>query len=113
VTAYLRPATLDEALEVSARISGLFSELMERVPDRSFHAMRGLQEAMLGSIPPPGQQLPRIARITPAAATTSLVLAYEQDGHVADELALVERNAHIRHPGFVPGGRPVEVLIRA
>ncbi|MCP3916140.1 MAG: hypothetical protein GY711_11340 [bacterium] len=106
--------SFEEATDAAKRISDAMSGLLGSVADSSYEAVRALLEKLAAAVPPPGQQLPRVAQLTPAATTSSLVLAYSQDGDVSGEAALVERNrGRIRHPGFVTGGEPVEVLVRA
>lgn len=54
-------------------------------------------------------QLPRIRTVTPRRTLPAIVLAYQLYGDAARNTEIAERN-NVRHPGFVPGGKTLEVL---
>lgn len=74
-----------------------------------FQALTGLRAEVIRGIPSATQRLPRIAEVTPRATTSSLLLAYSlyEDASRGDEIA--DRN-RARHPGFMPGDKPIEIL---
>jgi len=58
-----------------------------------------------------GADLPRLVAISMPATLPALVVAYLAFGDATRAAEIVARNAIIiRHPGFVPGGIPLEAL---
>lgn len=72
-----------------------------------------LLQVMVADVTARGGTLSRVYAYTPARTEPALVVAarlYGADGTMLDRLAdLVTRN-RVRHPGFIAGGRPIEVL---
>jgi len=72
-----------------------------------------LRRAMVRDITARGGTLQRVYGYRPAATEPALGIAHRLYGPVADLVvrtdAMVARN-RVRHPGFVPGGAPIEVL---
>jgi len=64
------------------------------------------------ALPGEGQHLARLLTYTPPTTTPSLVVAYHLYGAITREPDIVARNS-IRHPGFILGGRPLDVLSNA
>lgn len=76
--------------------------------DALYDALCGLRAALIADLGNrPG--LPAIRRITLPADLPALVLAHRLYGGAARDADIVARNG-IAHPGFVPGGRELEVL---
>lgn len=77
--------------------------------DAEFLALQDLRARLSLSVPSENERLPVLLEYTPPVSTPALVVAYSIYGDAtrADEIAA--RN-EIKHPGFVPGGAPVEVL---
>lgn len=84
--------------------------LADDVADEVYDALRGLRAAVVRDVAARGANLARLVTYTPGATRPVLMLAQVlfADGGRADEL--LARNASIRHPLFVPGARPLEVL---
>lgn len=103
--------TREDAIAVREEITEAIDVEME-VPsttDESFVALTDLRAKVVNGIPAPEFRLPRVAVITPPATTPSLVLAhrlYENAGRGGE---IASRNS-ARHPGFLTGGQPLEVI---
>lgn len=107
---------LDETFDsynaaVTARdaLTELLDEQAEIVADDTYPLLMQLRADVVKAIPGDDSDLPKLVAFTPPAAVASLVLAYQLYGSVELEADIVTRNA-VRHPGFVPGGRALEVL---
>jgi prophage DNA circulation protein len=77
--------------------------------DELYAALTDLRVLVSGAIPPEESQLPSLMDYMPAVTQPTLALAYRLYGNAdrADEIAAVNR---IRHPGFVPGMAPLQVV---
>ncbi len=104
-------ATYEEAIAAREDMVGFLDTLAETASDGSYNAIRDLQAQVAGALPPDGESLPRLARVQLADSLPSLVLAYDLYEGTSKAAEIVSRNG-IRHPGFLPGGRLVEVLTR-
>ncbi len=74
-----------------------------------YRALRALGLAVVADFRARGATLAESATVVPTQTIPVLVLANRYYGNVDRAEEIVSRN-HIRHPGFVPGGRPVELL---
>lgn len=92
--------TLDDAM-LSAGVS-----------DELYDALRGLRAAVVRDVAARGADLARLVTWQPAVTTPSLALAQQLWADGAREPELTARNA-IRHPLFVAGAVPLEVLADA
>ena len=110
VTADLAWSTYDEAVAARAALTGEIDALAELVSDKVYEALMALRAKVARTIPPADEDLPRLRSFTPAATLPSLVIAYELYGSLEREPDVVARN-RVRHPGFVPGGVALEVLV--
>ncbi len=99
----------EEAIATRDRIADLLDEQIETASDEVVQAFTDLRAALVQAVPGEVSDLPRLLTVTPPTSVPSLVLAHRIYGHVDKELDLVARNG-IRHPGFVIGGRTLEVL---
>lgn len=88
---------------------GLEDVLLSTTDDDSFDALRALRSALVKDINARGANLARVVVWTPGRTLPALVAAQSVygDGRRADELLL--RN-DVRHPLFLAGGQPLEVL---
>lgn len=92
-------------------VDGL-TELMEQdgTADEVFDALRGLRSAVVRDIAARGADLARLVSWTPAVTLPSLVLAQQLYADATREPELIARNG-VRHPLFVAGAVPLEVLV--
>lgn len=89
-------------------------ERIDQVADSTFNdalytAMVGLRAAVVTDINARGADLSRVVTLTPARTLPALVLAYQIHDDSTRDSEIVARNA-VAHPGYVPGGVPLEVL---
>ena len=77
--------------------------------DDVYDALLDLRVAVIQDIGLRGANLARITTTTLQRTMPALVAAYRIYGDCTKDADLVSRNA-IRHPGFVPGGMPLEIL---
>lgn len=78
-------------------------------PDDVFTAMTDLRVAVIRDISVRGANLAKLVPYTPKATLPALVLAHRIHGDANRDQELIARNK-IVHPGFVTGGRALEVL---
>lgn len=78
-------------------------------PDLIFNALTDLRVAVIKDINTRGANLVKLVPYTPKATQPALVLAHRIYGDANRDQQIVDRN-RIAHPGFVTGGRPLEVL---
>lgn len=110
-------AARDDALAVRASLLDALDAQMEAVDpvtgapvsDAVYQVLAALRAAVAEDLRVRGARLPELTTITLGAPLPALVVAYRVYGDAARDTEIVERN-HIRHPGYVPGGRPLEVL---
>lgn len=77
-----------------------------------FQALSALRVEVVRGVPSPTLSLPRVATFTPRVSLPSLIVAYGlyEDAGRAQEIA--ERN-RASHPGFLPGGLPLQIITDA
>ena len=105
--------SFQEADAVRAELAEQLDELMEGgLADDVFEALRSLRAVTVRDITERGADLARVVTYTPGTTVPALVVAYALYGDAALEADLVARN-RVRHPGFLPGAQPLEVLADA
>lgn len=77
--------------------------------DETFQAIVDTKTEVRKGIPPPAEQLPTIGKVELAQTTPSLVVCYDIYENPLYEQDLLDRNK-VSHPGFIPGGEPLEIL---
>ena len=82
--------------------------------DAVWQRLVALRAASAADLAERAAPLPRIKRLALPSVMASTVIAYHLDGDGISDLfgravALSARN-RVRHPGFVPSSRPIEVL---
>lgn len=102
-------ASFDEAATVREDISSALESEAESADDATYLAMMDLRAAVVADIGSRGADLARVVRLHQPATLPALVVAHRVYGDASREAEIVARNG-VRHPGFVPGGRPLEVL---
>lgn len=99
-----------EALGARDRLGEVLDAVSEAADDETYVALADLRVAMRRNLDTRGAGLPDLAAHTPADTLPALAIAHRLYGDAAREAELVARNGEVRHPGFVPGGRALEVL---
>lgn len=92
--------------ELTSRIDAE-SEVTKR--DEAYVALTDLRTAVVRAVPNPDQALPKLVEYRLRETTPSLLVAYQVYGDASRAEDLVSRNDP-RHPGFMVGGRNIEVL---
>lgn len=103
--------TRNDALAVRDELTEAIDAEMESpgLPDPAYVALAALRAKVVAGLPSPDLRLPRVAVITPPATVPSLVLAYRIYANAGRAAEIAERN-RAPHPGFLPGGQPLEVI---
>ena len=96
-------AALEKQREI---ISGLDLQLDEAGDDELFQSIKELQTSLTKVLPRTGTT--ELITITPIITIPALVIAYDQFEDLDKEDEIVDQNA-IEHPGFVPGGDPIQI----
>ena len=107
-------ASYDEAVAVRDRTLTVLDREADAAGETddvmAYRELRALAVAVVNDFRARGATLDRIATVTPAQTIPVLLLAHQFYGGIDRVGELVARN-RIRHPGFVPGGAPVELLV--
>ncbi len=99
----------DEAAAARETLLGALDGLAESAGSDLYVKLTALRAALVRDIAARGASLPRVVTFTPTTVLPTVVIAHALHGDVESEAAIIARN-NVRHPGFVPGGEPLEVL---
>lgn len=97
-----------QALVAREQLIDELDEISETAADEVFDSLQTLRAKAVQSIPDP--RLPEIQTIIMRQSVPALVLAYQVYGDPLRDDDLIARNS-IGHPGFIPGGSAVEVVV--
>lgn len=111
-TSQVEFGSYQEAQQLRGELIEQLDQLLDHAADDVYIALLELRLAVITDITARGANLARIVPYTPKRTLPALVIAYHIYGDAAECDNLVSRN-RIRHPGFVPGGVPLEVLTNA
>lgn len=109
---YLTQRSLDNstsAAQARDRVLAAMETLQAHANDDLYVALIEVRAALVADVAARSQRLPLLISHTPKATLPALVVAYQLYGDASRAGDVIRRN-HIRHPGFVPGGRALEVL---
>jgi len=100
-----------EAFDLRDELGGRLDGEMETASDPVYRGLANVRAAMVRDTNARAPGLAQVVSTTPKATEPCLVTAYRLYGDAgqADEIAARNR---LRHPGFVPGGKTLEVLTR-
>lgn len=106
--------TRDEAIAVRDEITDALDVEMEDPATGAlmFQAFTALRTEVVRGVPAPTLRLPSIVEVTPPATLPSLVVAYDFYENAGRAVEIAQRN-RAQHPGFLTGGRPLEVITDA
>jgi prophage DNA circulation protein len=100
----------ESAITVRTELAdGLDEESETTTSDLVYVAVTDLRTAVVQAVPDPEQDLPRLATFSPRQTLPSLVVAYQLYGDAGRAEDIVVRNDP-RRPGFLMGGKQLEVL---
>jgi prophage DNA circulation protein len=98
-----------DALAAREELTDEIDTVSETASDEVFVELQALRAKIVQALPNP--KLPEIQTMTMRQATPAIVLAYQLYGDPLRDDDIAARN-QIRHPGFIPGGQSIEVVIR-
>jgi prophage DNA circulation protein len=98
-----------QAVQVRNEIVDAIEAEQLTAPDEVFNSLSDLRTAVVRDINARTTDLPNLIKYTPKATLPAVVLAYMIYGDAKKDEDIVNRNA-VAHPGFVQGGKALEVL---
>lgn len=109
VSTQINPASFSDALVLRDELTEQLELHADTAPDLLYSALTGLRIAMIKDLTARAADLSRTVQYPVPTTLPALVIAHRLYGAVDQADNLVARNK-IHHPGFVPGGRSIEVL---
>ena len=103
-------AAMDKVLDaIDAQIEATNNVTGEPITDAVYQALIDMRTAVANDLRSRGAKLAQLTAYTPETTLPALVIAHQVYGDASRDEEIITRN-NIRHPGFVPGGSPLEVL---
>jgi prophage DNA circulation protein len=102
--------TYQDAVDLRGKLADALDEAGATAGHAVYAALMDLRTALVRDIGARADVLPRASHITMPSTLPALVVAYRAYGDASRDAELLALNPTIRHPGFVPGGRPLVVL---
>lgn len=103
----------DDAVAVRDAVVGHLDMVADiSANDAVYDALSALRAALVRDVAARGADLARLVSYTPEVTTPALVLAHRLYDDASRDADLIARN-RFQHPGFVPGGVPLEVPVDA
>jgi len=109
LSASTTPESSSAAMAKRSDLADRLEAEAETAPDAVYLALVDLRVAVVRDLTDRAAQLPKVSSHTPKATLPAVVIAHRIYGDAGRADELVARN-NIRHPGFVPGGTPLEVI---
>jgi len=112
-------ASRDDAMAARDRVADALAAAADRVAalgwDAVWQSLMALRASLAADLAQRAAPLPRIKRLELPGVLPATLIAYRLDGDSISDVfgraaALSARN-RVRHPGFVPAGSPIEVLV--
>ena len=97
-----------DAVAVRDRLLERLDLVLETAADDLYPGLSSLRAAVVKDIAARGADLARVVSYTPVQTMPALLLAHQLYGDATQGAAIITRNKS-RHPGFIPGGVPLEV----
>ncbi len=102
-------SSFDDAVSARNIITAQIDAVADTASDAIYTALQGLRANIIEAVPSPDESLPRITVFPTADTLPSLVVSNELYANIKRAGEVVSRNK-VRHPGFISGGRDLEVL---
>lgn len=99
----------NDAIATRDNLAALLDAEASGATDDVYFALTDLRVAVIKDIGARAANLSQLMQFTPRATIPALVLAYQLYEDPARDAEIISRNG-VRHPGFVPGGKAMEVL---
>lgn len=109
VSTQITPASYPDAIALRDNLAGQLESQAETAPDAVYTALLDLRIAVIKDITTRAADLSRTVQYPVPVTQPMLVIVYRLYGDIDQAESLLARNK-IRHPGFVYGGRTIEVL---
>lgn len=109
VATKIQPANYEEAIALRDDLAGHLEIQAETADDAIYTALTDLRIAVIKDINSRAADLSRTVQYPLSKTQPALVIAHRLYGSIDQADAIVARNK-VRHPGFVPGGRSIEVM---
>lgn len=104
--------SVDDASDLQNSVDAAFENVLSTTEDPEVYQLsQDAQAAALSYLRETSADLAVVLTTTPARTVPSLVLSFEVYGTHTRADDIVARNG-IQHPGFLPGGQPLEILSR-
>jgi len=100
----------NEAMMVRGELTSLLDTAAMTAPDSVYNSLSRLRSAVVRDITARGADMAQVVSYTPRITLPALVISHQLYGDARRTDEIVVRN-RIQHPGFVPGGRALEVLL--
>lgn len=102
----------DQAAAIRQELAEALDQESESASESVYAALLALRVAVVRDITTRGADLARVSTTVLPATLPAVVAAYRIYGDARRDTELITRNAGtIRHPGFVPGGQALEILV--
>lgn len=105
-------SSYDDAAALRTELADRLDAEMEKADDETYRVLSDLRVALVRDLNARAADLARVVRYSPTLTLPALVVAYRLYDDAARDEELAARN-RLRHPGFVTGGRELEVLTDA
>ena len=109
VAAGYTPSTTKEAGDLQAAVLDAIDAAQMEADDETFAALSDLRIVTLRAMAEKARTLPDVISVTETQVMPSLAVVWRWTGGLGAEEELIVRNG-LRHPGFVPGGRALELI---
>lgn len=101
--------TYEDAVATRTDLRDRLATELLTAPDTLLTPLRAANAAMVQDISERAVNLKRLRTLSLGEELPALVLAYKLYGSIDQEQDIISRN-RVRHPGFVPAGKPLQVL---
>jgi prophage DNA circulation protein len=113
-TAGMTFESYDDAVKVRDELAGFIDNeslaLGDTDDDQAYLDLQGLRASVIKDITDRAANLERVKEMIPSASLPALVTSYEIYDTANRDQEIVQRNK-VQHPGYLPAGRPLQVLI--
>lgn len=98
-----------QAIVTRNELADALDEQMQTADDESYIALQDVRVAHINDMTTRAANLKQISSYTPQATLPAVALAHRLYGDALKDSEIIVRN-NVKHPGFVSGGEPLEVL---
>lgn len=99
----------DDAIGTRNVILDKIDSLADTASDDTYQTLQDIRAQVVQSLPAEAEDLPRLASLYLPVSSPAVVLAYNLYDDTSRDAEIVNRNG-VRHPGFLPANRKLQVL---